>query len=117
MLFHNGGQLHLSTSIMHWIMAIHSQVCKAFELLHPLSVQAESATADARAGASVQTGSTRASADVLPHNAWQGRNINFMRSNEHSRERDGTWNTDGLKGGAVQFVSGDENAAKCVAWT
>jgi len=45
--------------------------------------------------------------------AVQGRDINFMRSNEHGPERNGVWNTDGLSGAALRFVSGDEKAAKC----
>jgi hypothetical protein len=65
------------------------------------------------AAAPVPAGPRRSSADLLPHNAWQGRDIDFMRSNEHSRERNGTWNTDGLDGAALRFVSGDKKAAKC----
>ena len=60
-----------------------------------------------------QTGFDDSKADLLPHNTWQGRDISFMRSNEHGRERDGLWNTEGLNGAALRIVSGDEKAAKC----
>ncbi|KAL3702008.1 hypothetical protein R1sor_020030 [Riccia sorocarpa] len=42
---------------------------------------------------------------------WQGREINFMRSNEHSREKSGKWDTTGLDGPAKILVEGDKNAA------
>ena len=38
------------------------------------------------------------------------RDIAFMRSNEHSRERVGAWNTDGLAGPALALVEGDRDA-------
>ena len=66
-----------------------------------------------RAAASKQAVSRNSKADLLPHNTWQGRDINFMRSNEHGRERSGMWNTNGLSGAALKFVGGDEKAAKC----
>lgn len=50
--------------------------------------------------------------DRLAHNQWQGRDIEFMQSNAHSRERQGKWDTSGLEGAALQIVSSDEKAAK-----
>lgn len=41
---------------------------------------------------------------------WQGRDISFMRSNEHAREKAGRWNTSGLEGPALQLVEGDKSA-------
>uniref|UniRef100_A0A0D6QW72 CBM20 domain-containing protein n=1 Tax=Araucaria cunninghamii TaxID=56994 RepID=A0A0D6QW72_ARACU len=42
---------------------------------------------------------------------WQGKDITFMRSNEHSsRERERRWNTSGLEGPALKLVEGDQNA-------
>ena len=37
-----------------------------------------------------------------------------MRSNEHSRERAGVWNTQGLEGAALALVEGDEKSGRCV---
>ncbi|KAG6548416.1 hypothetical protein Mapa_009902 [Marchantia paleacea] len=43
---------------------------------------------------------------------WQGKEINFMRSNEHSsREQSGKWDTTGLQGPAKHIVEGDKGAA------
>lgn len=42
---------------------------------------------------------------------WQGKDISFMRSNEHStRERERSWNISGLEGPAAKLVEGDRNA-------
>ena len=58
-------------------------------------------------------GSGAPAIDQLAHNQWQGRDVEFMRSNEHSKERQGAWNADGLSGAAKEIVAGDEKAAKC----
>lgn len=50
--------------------------------------------------------------DRLPHQQWQGRSTQFMRSNEHSRERAGVWNTEGLEGPALELVKGDEESGR-----
>ncbi len=50
----------------------------------------------------------------LPHQQWQGKSTQFMRSNEHSRERAGVWNTQGLEGPALALVKGDEQSGRCV---
>lgn len=48
--------------------------------------------------------------------AWQGRQVRFMRSNDHSRERAGVWDTSGLAPGPVaDLVKGDERAASWLA--
>ncbi len=52
--------------------------------------------------------------DRIETNQWQGNEIRFMRSNEHTRERSGTWNTSGLQGPALTLVQGDEKAPKYV---
>lgn len=41
---------------------------------------------------------------------WMGKEVVFMRSNEHSRDRTGSWNTAGLTGVAAQLVEGDKGA-------
>lgn len=41
---------------------------------------------------------------------WQGKEVNFMRSNEHSRDRRAVWNTSGLEGPALAIVEGDRGA-------
>ncbi|KAL4433837.1 hypothetical protein ABPG75_000278 [Micractinium tetrahymenae] len=46
---------------------------------------------------------------LLPQ--WQGKELRFMQSNEHSRERRGTWDTSGLDGAALHLVGGDRDAA------
>lgn len=48
--------------------------------------------------------------DRIETNQWQGNEIRFMRSNEHSRDRSGTWNADSLEGAARALVQGDERA-------
>ena len=50
--------------------------------------------------------------DRLPHQQWQGREAAFMRSNEHSRERQGVWNSEGLQGAALALVEGDQKHGK-----
>ena len=42
---------------------------------------------------------------------WQGRNISFMRSNEHNREQRGKWDVSGLEGSALYLVDGDKSAS------
>ena len=39
----------------------------------------------------------------------QGRGTVFMQSNEHSRERQGVWNTAGLEGPLLRLVEGDRD--------
>lgn len=41
---------------------------------------------------------------------WQGRQVSFMRSNEHKRENMGKWDTSGLEGSAFQLVDGDKRS-------
>jgi phosphoglucan,water dikinase len=57
-------------------------------------------------------GATASDDDRLPHQRWQGRSTRFMRSNEHSRERAGVWNTSGLEGSALALVKGDEGSGR-----
>jgi phosphoglucan,water dikinase len=42
---------------------------------------------------------------------WQGREISFMRSNDHSHEKSGKWDTTGLDAPATHIVEGDHNSA------
>lgn len=42
---------------------------------------------------------------------WQGKDISFMRSNEHSREKVGKWDTTGLSAPAKHIVEGDQKSA------
>jgi phosphoglucan,water dikinase len=41
---------------------------------------------------------------------WSGDKIVFMQSNEHPRDRQGEWNTQGLEGPALTLVEGDRDA-------
>ena len=42
---------------------------------------------------------------------WQGKDVSFMRSNEHrTHETERMWDTSGLEGLALRFVEGDRNA-------
>ena len=44
----------------------------------------------------------------LPTEQWQGQEVAFMRSNEHSKDRRGSWHPEGLDGAALHLVQGDE---------
>ena len=72
--------------------------------------QQEGDTADEPSFA--ENGAAPAADDRLPHNQWQGQDIQFMQSNAHARERQGKWDTSGLEGAALQIVEADEKAAK-----
>lgn len=48
----------------------------------------------------------------LAHSQWQGAEVKFMQANEHSRERQGVWDTSGLQGAALSLVQQDEQAAR-----
>ncbi|PSC69113.1 water chloroplastic [Micractinium conductrix] len=50
---------------------------------------------------------------LLPQ--WQGKELRFMQSNEHSRERSGSWSTGGLEGPALHLVAGDREAPNWLA--
>ncbi|KAL4419085.1 hypothetical protein ABPG77_010024, partial [Micractinium sp. CCAP 211/92] len=50
---------------------------------------------------------------LLPQ--WQGKELRFMQSNEHTRERRGVWDTSGLQGPALHLVGGDKDAANWLA--
>ena len=66
--------------------------------------------------ARVQAGVGRQEGDErLAHQRWQGREVAFMRGNEHSAERRGAWNAEGLEGAARVLVEGDRDAARCAA--
>ena len=54
----------------------------------------------------------RPSDERLPHQQWTGRSTQFMQSNDHRREREGVWNTDGLEGPALDLVKGDEDSGR-----
>ncbi|KAK3262785.1 2,3-dihydroxyphenylpropionate/2,3-dihydroxicinnamic acid 1,2-dioxygenase, variant 2 [Cymbomonas tetramitiformis] len=41
---------------------------------------------------------------------WHGKDVTFMRSNEHTSDRTGTWDTTGLTGTALRLVEADRNA-------
>ena len=59
---------------------------------------------------------TESGADRLAHNQWQGADVEFMQSNQHSQERRGIWDSTGLEGALKQIVVGDQKAAKCVSF-
>lgn len=54
----------------------------------------------------------RQSDERLPHQQWRGKSTQFMQSNEHRREREGVWNTEGLEGPAFDLVKGDEGSGR-----
>jgi hypothetical protein len=43
---------------------------------------------------------------------WVGKDVAFMRSNDHSRDRRGRWDTAGLTGVALHLVKGDERSGR-----
>ncbi|KAL4852989.1 Phosphoglucan [Chlorella vulgaris] len=55
------------------------------------------------------------SMDDSSRREWKGRELRFMRSNEHSRDRQGVWDTSGLEGGVLHLVEGDRDAANWLA--
>jgi phosphoglucan,water dikinase len=68
---------------------------------------------DQENGSGPKLGNGVASSDErLPHQQWQGRSTEFMHSNDHSRERAGIWNTEGLEGPALDLVKGDEESGR-----
>ncbi len=58
------------------------------------------------------TGNGTSTDERLQHNQWQGADVEFMQSNEHKSERQGRWDTSGLKGASLHIVSSDEKAAR-----
>ena len=50
--------------------------------------------------------------DRQPHQRWVGRSTQFMQSNQHSRDREGSWSTQGLQGPALAIVEGDRDGAR-----
>ncbi|KAH9572132.1 hypothetical protein CY35_02G130500 [Sphagnum magellanicum] len=42
---------------------------------------------------------------------WQGREVSFMRSNDHAHEKAGKWDTSGLDGAALHLVQEDQKAS------
>ncbi len=68
-----------------------------YDTMKPLAVQASSGGSDGMA-----------------HREWQGAGPRFMQSNEHSQDRGGQWNSDGLQGAALTLVEGDKSAGRCV---
>lgn len=66
---------------------------------------AGSVSGDSASGSMEEQGPSAASSN------WSGKQIRFMRSNEHSREREGVWDSTGLEGAELAIVQGDEKAA------
>jgi hypothetical protein len=50
--------------------------------------------------------------DRLPTSAWRGKSVMFMKENNHSKERTGTWDTRGLEGVLLDLVQGDEKGGR-----
>ena len=51
--------------------------------------------------------------DRLPTSAWQGKGPEFMRQNNHSKDRSGKWDTSGLEGTLLALVQGDQDSGRC----
>ena len=49
------------------------------------------------------------------HLRWQGKETAFMKSNEHSRDRQGVWDASSLDGPAKSLVEGDEKSPRSAA--
>ena len=49
-----------------------------------------------------------AGGDRLPHQQWQGQETRWMQGNDHQRDRQGQWSTEGLEGAALALVQGDQ---------
>ena len=47
------------------------------------------------------------------HLMWKGKETQFMTSNDHSRDRHGKWDLNGLEGPSKEIVAGDEHAGRC----
>ena len=60
----------------------------------------------------MQAGAANWDDDRLPHQQWQGREVSFMKANEHAKERQGTWNSEGLQGAALAIVDGDREQGR-----
>lgn len=67
------------------------------------------------ASASFDSLDTSTSDEQLPQNKWQGRDVQFMQENQHTKQRSGVWNTDGLDGAILELVKGDEKSARFAA--
>jgi hypothetical protein len=50
----------------------------------------------------------------ITQSTWQGKETKFMQQNEHSKDRKGTWNSEGLDGTSLFIVKGDEKAGRYV---
>ena len=50
--------------------------------------------------------------DRPDHLRWRGRQVSFMKANEHSKKREGKWDASSLEGAAKTIVQGDEKGAK-----
>ncbi len=94
-------------------------VIAVFGELAPPKHSSSSRKSDKRSGGGGNDGAFSASpSDELvlalagEEGRWQGREVTFMRSNEHSGQRRGTWKPEGLAGAAKALVEGD----MCVRW-
>lgn len=74
------------------------------------SYEKESQSPTSTAAASSSSLSSDSEDLPLPSRQWIGKDVVFMRSNQHSSEREGIWNTEGLEGPALHLVQGDESA-------
>lgn len=50
---------------------------------------------------------------LLGNSQWSGKEVVFMSSNEHSKERSGRWEVQGLEGPAKLLVEGDRENGRC----
>ncbi|GLJ26894.1 hypothetical protein SUGI_0526130 [Cryptomeria japonica] len=98
--------------VCHW-----DKTQEALNLQRTDRVVAASKTLDVKK--EVNLGNGRPAVDIYKKNGeaspfvqgWQGKEISFMRSNEHTnRERERSWNTSGLEGSAKKLVEGDQNS-------
>jgi len=55
--------------------------------------------------------------DRLSHQQWQGKSTQFMRFNEHRKERIEVWNAqhEAQEGPALALVTGDEEPGRCAS--
>lgn len=75
---------------------------------------ADMSSYNAQATASVDFDSLDSSSsdEQLPQNKWQGKGVQFMQENQHTKQRSGVWNTGGLHGAVLELVKGDEQSAR-----
>lgn len=83
-------------------------ICSSSAQLHRVAEPQRLVSPRTVAAAQTQSGAGSPDSGRLPTEQWQGQEVAFMRSNEHSKDRRGSWHPEGLEGAALHLVQGDE---------